>query len=160
MGERFKTNETSSLIGMVRRTEAHLFRSLDQPRHLRHIPCVKRFLLSCVVMLLVSLVQAEQDKNSGIKNELDAYLSFRMGHNYEHGFSVPKDETKALQYYREAAEGGDALGQWALCLMYANGKGGLIKDEVQAEKWSRKAVEQGPAVADKSFRFALAVSMQ
>ena len=38
-------------------------------------------------------------------------------------------------------------GQYALGWMYANGRGGLIKDDAEAVRWYRKAAEQGHAAA-------------
>ena len=44
------------------------------------------------------------------------------------------------------AEGGDAVSQWVLGFMYANGVG-ENKDAAEAVKWFRKAAEQGDASA-------------
>ncbi len=44
------------------------------------------------------------------------------------------------------AEAGDAGAQFNLGVMYANGEG-VVKDQVQAVKWYRKAAEQGYADA-------------
>src|SRR5207245_2065415 len=50
-----------------------------------------------------------------------------------------------LEYTRQAAEQGDALGQYGLGL-YANGHS-VPRDDAEAAKWSRKAAEQGHASA-------------
>jgi TPR repeat protein len=45
---------------------------------------------------------------------------------------------------RAAAEQGDALGQYNLGLMYANGEG-VPQDYAEAAKWIRRVAEQGDA---------------
>ena len=51
-----------------------------------------------------------------------------------------------MQWYRKAAEQGDAKAQFNLGLMYANGRG-VRQDDAQAEQWYRKAAKQGDAKA-------------
>ena len=59
---------------------------------------------------------------------------------------MPRDEAEAVKWLRKAAEQGDALGQYGLGFMYANGHG-VPRDDAEAAKWSRKAAEQGLASA-------------
>lgn len=60
---------------------------------------------------------------------------------YERG-----DLAKALQAWRSAADQGDALAQYNLGGLYANGRG-VHKDLAEAAKWYRKAAEQGNPLA-------------
>ena len=48
-----------------------------------------------------------------------------------------------------AAEQGEALAQFNLGLMYANGRG-VLKDEAEAVRWFRLAAEQGEALAQSN----------
>jgi hypothetical protein len=54
------------------------------------------------------------------------------------------DFETAAEWYRKAAEQGDATGQYLLGLMYRYGKG-VSQDSVEAAKWLLKAAEQGHA---------------
>jgi len=65
-----------------------------------------------------------------------------IGISYSNGRGVERDQEKALQYFREAAELGHAHAQFCLGLSYANGEG-IDKDLIQAANWFRKAAEQG-----------------
>src|SRR5690606_41296143 len=62
------------------------------------------------------------------------------------GEGVPKVLSRAVAWYREAAEQGAAPARRAPELMYANGEG-VPKDASQAVTWYRKAAEQGHASA-------------
>lgn len=64
----------------------------------------------------------------------------------------PKDITKAVQWFSESAENGDANGQYNLGMLYLNGTG-LSQDDVQAAIWFRKAADQGSA--DSQFKLGL-----
>jgi TPR repeat protein len=58
------------------------------------------------------------------------------------GNGVPKDDVEAVQWFRKAAEQGDANGETFLGAAYSNGKGIPI-DKAEAATWWRKAAEQG-----------------
>jgi hypothetical protein len=60
---------------------------------------------------------------------------------------VPQSFATAITWYRHAAEGGNAAGQFRLAFMYDVGLG-IAKDEVQAVQWYRKAAEQGLGAAE------------
>ena len=61
---------------------------------------------------------------------------------YAEGRGVHQDDTEAVQWFRQAAEQGNALGQYHLGLSYAEGVG-LDKDDSEAMHWLKKAAEQG-----------------
>ena len=93
---------------------------------------------------------------------------------YERGEAVPQDKVEALRWFQLAADGrkallaysrgeyatalgiyrpladhGQALAEYILGLMYANGQG-VPKDYAEALKWHLKAAEQGEAKAQFS----------
>jgi TPR repeat protein len=64
------------------------------------------------------------------------------------GLGVEKNYYEAANWYRKAAEQGDAFGQSNLGVMYQNGYG-VEKDEFEAIKWYQKAAKQGQVFAQK-----------
>ena len=67
-----------------------------------------------------------------------------MGWIYDKGKGVTQDYTKAVEWYRKAAEQGYANAQSNLGYMYSQGKG-VTQDKAKAVEWYRKAAEQGYA---------------
>ena len=63
-----------------------------------------------------------------------------------------KNYAEAIEWYRKAAEQGDASGQANLGYMYSNGFG-VAKDYAEAIKWYRKSAEQGDAVGQVNLGF-------
>ena len=59
---------------------------------------------------------------------------------------MEKDEREAAEWFRKAAEQGDADAQFSLGAMLVGGRG-VEKDEGEAAEWFRKAAEQGHAKA-------------
>ena len=57
-----------------------------------------------------------------------------------------------MEWYRKAAEQGNAAAQYNLGVRYETGRGGLPKDEAKAVEWYRKAAEQGDADARNNLR--------
>ncbi|MDB4786088.1 sel1 repeat family protein, partial [bacterium] len=55
---------------------------------------------------------------------------------------VPKDDTKAVKWYRKAAEEGFATAQFNLAYIYYQGEV-VPQDYAEALKWNRRAAEQG-----------------
>ena len=68
---------------------------------------------------------------------------------YADGRGVPQDDAEAIQWYRLAAEQGDASAQFNLGLMYDNGRG-VPQDDAEAIQWYRLAAEQGYASAQNN----------
>ncbi len=64
------------------------------------------------------------------------------GQRYEHGEGVAKSLRKAAALYCKAAEKGDALAQYNLGWIYANGRG-TPRDDALAVAWLQKAAAQG-----------------
>jgi TPR repeat protein len=88
---------------------------------------MKRFLATLLAAATLGLIAY-----AGFKEGLSAY---RQG-----------DYAKALKEWQPLAEQGDAVAQFNLGLMYANGQG-VPQDYKEALKWFRKAAEQGVASA-------------
>jgi len=63
-----------------------------------------------------------------------------------YGFDVSKDYAQAMQWYRKAADQGNADAQNAIGEMYLKGQG-VRQDYAQAMRWYRKAADQGLAEA-------------
>ncbi len=61
---------------------------------------------------------------------------------YEEGKGIPKDYKEAANWYRKAADQGDANSQWNLGIQYETGRGVLQNYKLAAE-WYRKAADQG-----------------
>jgi len=79
----------------------------------------------------------------------DPEAQFCLGVVYMNGQGVPKDEKRAVEWYRRAAEQGLSEAQLNLGNMYADGRG-VAKDEVCAVEWYWKAAEQGSTEAQDS----------
>jgi len=69
-----------------------------------------------------------------------------VGQVYLKGEGVPKDQEKALQWFRKAAEAGNMEGQRNLGHLFAQGQGTPV-DAVEAYQWLSVAAKQGDKVA-------------
>ena len=65
-----------------------------------------------------------------------------IGDIYYWGKGVAVDHVRAMAAYKIGAEGGDALCQWQVGIMYCNGRGGVAVDFQQARQWLEKAAAQ------------------
>jgi hypothetical protein len=65
---------------------------------------------------------------------------------YYYGRGITKDEAQAVNWYRKAAEQGDASAQYDLSYMYYYGQG-VPRNFFKANRWVRKAADQGNAKA-------------
>jgi hypothetical protein len=85
----------------------------------------------------------------------NAEAQCRLGDMYYEGrYDAPRDEKKAVYWYRMAAEQGDADAQFSLGGMYANGQG-VPRDDAEAVKWYQKAAEQGNPAAQYACNYAV-----
>jgi len=80
------------------------------------------------------------------KAPTDPEAQFALAKKYDTGDGVAKDEAKAVEWYKKAAEQGHAKAQFNLGVDYSNGIG-VAKDEAEAVKWYQKAAEQEDAEA-------------
>jgi TPR repeat protein len=80
---------------------------------------------------------------------------------YEAGQGVPRDEAKAMQLYREAAQKHHPGGAYNLAVMYEFGRGGP-QDQTEAAKWYAKAADAGEPLAQfnlgQRYMFGIGVS--
>ncbi|MDD6005961.1 MAG: Sel1-like repeat-containing protein kinase family protein, partial [Bacteroidales bacterium] len=76
----------------------------------------------------------------------NAEYQFAQGEAYYYGKGVEKDEIKAVEWYRKAAEQGYAPAQNSLGICYELGRG-VEQDYAEAVEWYRKAAVQGYAFA-------------
>ncbi len=70
--------------------------------------------------------------------EQNADARYQLGHMYEMGAGVPKDEIKAMQIYQQAADEGSGQAALKIGNAYYTGKG-MDKNYVEAFKWYEKA---------------------
>jgi TPR repeat protein len=68
------------------------------------------------------------------------------GYLLENGLAMNRDTALAAAYYRKAAEGGLALAQYRVAMMYAEGRG-APQNPVEACAWLELAAAQGQAEA-------------
>lgn len=86
----------------------------------------------------------------------DRDAQYYLGRMYEKGQGVAKDGTKAVTWYRRAAESGHAAAQYRLAVGYAFGLAGLPRNESTAVAWLRKSAESGYKRAQKTLGRAYA----
>lgn len=91
-----------------------------------------------------------RDQSDAERGEM--YAQFALGLRYATGNRVPKDEAKAVEWYRKAAAQGYAHAQLNLGVCYEAGRG-VAMDEVQAVMWYRNAAEQN--LADAQYRLGV-----
>ena len=61
---------------------------------------------------------------------------------YANGQGVRQDDAQAVQWYRQAAEQGDAQAQVLLGIAYESGRG-VRQDSALAQEWYGKACDNG-----------------
>jgi transglycosylase-like protein with SLT domain/Sel1 repeat-containing protein len=71
---------------------------------------------------------------------------------YEHGEGTPRNVTRAIEVYCEAARLGDAEAQYSLGWIYANGRG-VRRDDALASLFFEMAAGQGHAYAEKMLSY-------
>ena len=72
---------------------------------------------------------------------------YQMGWHYGTGTFVGKNIVKAIDWYRKAADKGDAWAQVDLGQIYLDGERGVNKDYIQAVRLFRKAVRKNDELA-------------
>ena len=81
----------------------------------------------------------------------DLQLQYEQGNIYYYGEDVPKDNQKAIDCCKKAANQGHAFAQNNLRTMYEKGKG-VPKNDQKAIEWYERAAEQGNADAQNNLR--------
>ena len=62
-------------------------------------------------------------RNQRMAEHGDAVAQYTLGEMYANGRGTPRDDAKAVEWYRRAAAQGDAIAQYSLFEMYVNGRG-------------------------------------
>jgi TPR repeat protein len=76
----------------------------------------------------------------------------KIGRMYHRGRGLPKDAAKAAEWYRKAADQGDAAAAARLGSMYRIGEG-LPRDQVQAARWYAMGAQKGNPLAQVGLGF-------
>jgi TPR repeat protein len=105
------------------------------------------FLLSIVALHAADEFTIETAQVGAEKG--DAKALYFLAKRYSKGESVPRDDVKAAQYMRQAAELGHPFAQNDLGSLYAKGLG-VKQDFSEAAKWYGKAASQGDSLAQFS----------
>ena len=98
-------------------------------------------------------------KQSNQAESLTTSYMVKLGKDYYFGENgKQKDYVKAVEWYRKAAEQGNANAQYILGICYQNGKG-VVENSSEAVKWYRKSAEQGHAYAQCNLGYCLIMDM-
>lgn len=88
-----------------------------------------------------------------LENDLKkAQELFELGVAYQYGEGAPKDEKKAVDIYKEAADKGSPEALFNLSAMYFHGQGGLRKDKKKSLELLQQAADKG--LAEAQFRLS------
>jgi TPR repeat protein len=114
-----------------------------------------------VFAVALSAALAPQDTTSGLDQAVlararagDAAAELAIGIEYQKGDVVPRDFVQAADWFRKAADLGNARAQFKLGTLYQQRESGLMQDDAQAARWLRKAAEQGLAEAQNALALA------
>jgi len=97
---------------------------------------------------LLQLLERHAEAVAWRKRIGDAPSLRKVAEAYRLGRGVSKDATKAVEWFRRAAEKGDATAQRELGTLLRDGQG-VVRDPVEAESWYRKAFAQGDQLAGR-----------
>ena len=78
-----------------------------------------------------------------------------LGVHYSEGIVVPKDEARALAYYKSAADAGFVVAQRNLGTIYLYGKMGQDKNPSLAKDWYTLSAKQGDITSQQQLGFLL-----
>ena len=108
---------------------------------------MQRITALIVILMLVLITACDNSTYSLIKAKAgDADAQNSLGVMYADGEGVAQDESKAVEWYRKAAEQGHTDAQFNLGKVYFHGDG-VAQDRAKAVEWYAKAAEQGHAEA-------------
>jgi len=119
-------------------------------------PMKTSFILMLITLLMVlggCGEQTPQEKLAKLLKDAElgnAEAQAALGRMYWRGEGVPKDATKAFEWYEKAAAQGDGNAQTVVGWMYLRGEG-VPKDSAKALEWNQKAVAQGNAQGQNAF---------
>lgn len=94
--------------------------------------------------------QSRAARGDGFRKGLSSAATSELGNHYLQGAGVPRDVTKGLQLYREAAAAGSLGAQTQLGKMYENGQG-VAQSYAKAMQEYQAAAQQGHGPAAYAF---------
>lgn len=110
-----------------------------------------RNLIICTIMvsglslgLALPAIASDELKFSETKalaEQGDASEQYWLGNLYKYGWGTPRDEEKALYWYRESAKQNNSEGQLKVGMAYYDGAG-VTQDYERARYWFLKSAEQ------------------
>lgn len=110
-----------------------------------------RNLIICTIMvsglslgLALPAIASDELKFSETKalaEQGDASQQYWLGNLYKYGWGTPRDEEKALYWYRESAKQNNSEGQLKVGMAYYDGAG-VNQDYERARYWFLKSAEQ------------------
>lgn len=117
---------------------------------------LKMVLASAVLVVVILVTQSGCEKDP-LKEDLlvslkrdvakgDVHAMHGMGVVYAEAIGVRRDDEKAVEWFRKAAEKGNGVSMHYIGLMYLEGRG-VPQDSQQGLDWCHKAAEQGEAGA-------------
>src|SRR5713226_6436674 len=94
----------------------------------------------CCIFSVNTLAQSQESVEEVKKaaEEGNPEAQFRLAVMYHSGEGIPKDPSKAVEWYTRVAGQGDVSAQFILAVMYAKGDG-IAVDLLNAAKWFRNA---------------------
>ena len=78
----------------------------------------------------------------------NAEAAFWVADIYAHGIGLPRDETKAIAYLKQSANGGYVMAEAKLGRLYADGER-TVQDFGAADNWLSKAAMKGNAASER-----------
>ena len=95
---------------------------------------------------MAAKVKFREEKSQKIFSQGSSVEIFYRGLAIRDGVGMPPDATKALKFFRRAADKGSAKAQIYLGMIHEEGRG-VAKDQARAVKYYRTAAERGNAAA-------------
>ncbi len=115
--------------------------NLSKPVPLAAIVAVAAVVLGVVVYIFIPSPHSTDLVT--LANRGDPAAQNALGVKYADGLDgTPRDDGKAVEWYKKAANQGFAKAETNLGDMYLYGRGGLSKDVAQAQSWYQKAAQQ------------------
>lgn len=107
-----------------------------------------RLIVLLMSMLLAASPAAADESLAQLLARGDPDTLTAWGQRYEHGEGVERDVDAAIRLYCRAARAGNALAQYQLGWLYANGRG-VPRNDALASAWFRLAAAKGDAHAER-----------
>ncbi len=83
------------------------------------------------------------------KGQADGNLLYKLGRMFQRGLGTDIDVSKAVNFYRQAAEYRNGWAEYQLGRLYLFGADGITPDREQAVEWVTRSVEDGNEYAEQ-----------